>query len=63
VASVEVLCPRRQWTPNDKGNRPAAKIVTEDQGMNRRVRLTVRLGIVGDAIADMHFAARHDAGP
>jgi len=29
---------------NLEGNRPAALTVTEDQSMNRRVRLTVRLG-------------------
>jgi hypothetical protein len=30
--------------PNVEGNRPAAPTATEDQSMNRRVRLTVRLG-------------------
>ena len=30
--------------PNVEGNRPAALTVTEAQSMNRRVRLTVRLG-------------------
>lgn len=31
-------------TPNAEGNRHAALTVTEDQSMNRRVRLTVVLG-------------------
>jgi len=31
-------------TPNVGGNRPAALTATENQSMNRRVRLTVRLG-------------------
>jgi len=31
--------------PNVEGNRPAAPTVTEDQSMNRRVRLTVGLGL------------------
>jgi hypothetical protein len=35
--------------PNVQGNRPAALAVTEDQSMNRRVRLTVRLGRECDA--------------
>jgi hypothetical protein len=34
----------RLMPSNDIGNRPAAPMVTEDQGMNRRVRMTVRLG-------------------
>ncbi|MGH9809804.1 MAG: hypothetical protein ACRD9W_21565 [Terriglobia bacterium] len=33
-----------ELTPNVEGNRRAALAVTEDQGMNRRVRLTVGLG-------------------
>src|SRR5579862_1399713 len=33
-----------QVTANVVGNRPAALTLTEDQGMNRRVRLTARLG-------------------
>ena len=32
-------------TPNVQGNRRAAPMGTEDQNMNRRVRLTVRLGV------------------
>jgi hypothetical protein len=43
--------------PNDIGNRPAAPMVTEDQGMNRRVRLTVRLG------PNMHDRGRYEQGP
>jgi hypothetical protein len=35
---------RRRMMPNDKGNRPAAPMLSEDQSMNRRVRLTARLG-------------------
>jgi hypothetical protein len=35
--------------PNDIGNRPAAPMVTADQGMNRRVRLTARLGLEAQA--------------
>ena len=31
--------------PNIEGNRPADEMRTEDQGMCRRVRLTVRLGL------------------
>jgi hypothetical protein len=31
-------------TPNVKGNRRAALALVEDQGMNRRVRLTIGLG-------------------
>jgi len=31
--------------PNVEGNRPAAQMVTEDQGVCRRVRLIVRLGV------------------
>ena len=33
--------------PNVEGNRRAAPMVTENQGMNRRVRLTVGLGATG----------------
>ena len=31
--------------PNVEGNRPAAPMLTEDQSMNRRVRLTARLAV------------------
>jgi hypothetical protein len=34
----------RSKGPNVIGNRPAAPMVTEDQSMYRRVRLTARLG-------------------
>jgi hypothetical protein len=37
-------CASVDLTPNVEGNRPAAPTVTEDQSMNRRVRLTARLG-------------------
>ena len=49
--------------PNGEGSRPADKTWTEDQGMYRRVRLTVRLG--GD-VADSQnpaFATRRDRVP
>jgi hypothetical protein len=36
-------CVIRKW-PNVEGNRPADEMRTENQGMCRRVRLTVRLG-------------------
>ena len=42
--------------PNDKGNRPAAPTLAEDQGMNRRVRLTVRLGL--EPITELQKGAR-----
>src|SRR6185312_2629268 len=35
---------RRSMRPNVEGNRPAASMATEVQGMNRRLRLTVGLG-------------------
>ena len=42
--------------PNVEGNRPADEMVTEDQGVYRRVRLTVRLGL------DPSRFARHQGG-
>ena len=33
-------------TPNVQGNRAAAPMVTEGESMNRRVRLTVGLGVI-----------------
>ena len=43
--------------PNDKGNRPAALTMTEDQGTCRRVRLTVGLG------PDVHETGANDHWP
>jgi hypothetical protein len=36
--------------PNVGGNRRAAPPLAEDQGMNRRVRLTERLGVIGKQV-------------
>jgi hypothetical protein len=42
--SMVVGC--RGPSPNVQGNRPADEMRTEDQSMCRRVRLTVRLGLI-----------------
>lgn len=47
VVMLQVIGKRRHCVvvpPNVEGNRPAALTATKDQSMNRRVRLTVRLG-------------------
>jgi hypothetical protein len=44
IASAKPRLTGYMGAPNVKGNRPAAPTVTEDQSVNWRVRLTVRLG-------------------
>ena len=43
--------------PNVAGNRRADETLAEDQGMNRRVRFTVGLGIFDNSTTDMNFPA------
>jgi len=45
-ASAPTLGSDHALPPNVGGNRRAALALAEDQGMNRRVRLTVRLGVM-----------------
>jgi hypothetical protein len=48
----------RVMRPNVEGNRRATLTLAEDQGMNRRVRLTVRLGPWDLGKEALHFITR-----